>query len=96
MGVTSAAAAPPGKGSTTDLSGVIQNWDKVLPADQRFTLLAAFNNEAVRDNETGLVLEKSPATTTHIWGNARGECTAVRRAGKSLAATVGGRVVESN
>ena len=82
QGVIPAAAAPPGKGSTADLSGVTQNWDKVLPADQRFTLLAAFNNETLRDNKTGLVWEKSPATTTHIWGNARGECTSRTTGGR--------------
>jgi hypothetical protein len=38
-----------------DLSGVTQNWDKKLPSDARFTILADFNYQAVRDNETGLV-----------------------------------------
>ncbi|TMQ31751.1 MAG: hypothetical protein E6K65_00240 [Nitrospirae bacterium] len=53
----SAGAAPPVKEDA--LAGVTQNWDKVLPAAQRFTVLAAFNNAAVRDNETGLMWEKS-------------------------------------
>ncbi|MDP1769473.1 MAG: DUF1566 domain-containing protein [Nitrospirota bacterium] len=57
-----------------DLSGVTPNWDKALPAASRFTVLAAFNNEAVRDNETGLVWGKSPTTTTHTWSNARSSC----------------------
>ena len=43
-----------------DLSGVTQNWDKKLSGPERFTVLAAFNGEAVRDNETGLVWEQSP------------------------------------
>lgn len=37
-----------------------QYWDGVLPADQRVTVLAAFSNEAVRHNKTGLVWEQSP------------------------------------
>ena len=31
------------------------NWDQKLPASQRFVVLAAFNNQAVLDKETGLV-----------------------------------------
>jgi hypothetical protein len=54
-----------------DLSGVPPNCDKVLPAAQRFVVLAAFNNDAVRDNNTGLVWEKSPQTATATWNGAR-------------------------
>jgi len=53
---------------------VTQNWDKVLPAAHRFVVLGAFNNDAVRDNETGLVWEKSPDTTPMAWSDARGAC----------------------
>ena len=57
-----------------DLSGVPPNWDKALPAAQRFVLLAGFNNDAVRDNNTGLVWEKSPQTATATWNGARFTC----------------------
>lgn len=57
------AAAPSNPNPTTDLSGLTQNWDKNLPSGSRFTVLAEFNNEAVRDDNTGLVWEKSPSTT---------------------------------
>lgn len=59
-------AAKPGS-SPTDLSGVTQNWDKKLPNDSRFTVLPDFNNQAVRDNETGLVWERSPSTSPTNW-----------------------------
>lgn len=71
-GTIPALAAPPLKEGALD--GVTQNWDKVLPAAQRFVILAAFNNQAVRDNETGLVWERSPATSAETWLNARGAC----------------------
>jgi hypothetical protein len=49
-------------------------WDQNLPAAQRFVILAAFNNDAVLDKNTGLVWEKSPATTANPWGLARSTC----------------------
>lgn len=64
-----AGAAPPNKGGSST-----QNWDTVLPADQRFTVLAAFNNQAVRDNQTGLVWEQTPDTTPRDWGEAAATC----------------------
>jgi len=57
-----------------DLSGARPNWDKALPSAQRFVLLAAFNNDAVRDNNTGLVWEKSPQTAAVTWNGARFAC----------------------
>jgi hypothetical protein len=72
FGHTIVSAAPPAKEDS--LLGITQNWDKVLPAAQRFTVLAGFNNEAVRDNQTGLVWEKSPATTTVVQNVATGTC----------------------
>jgi len=57
-----------------DVNGVPPNWDKALPATQRFVVLAAFNNDAIRDNNTGLVWEKSPRTATATWNGARFTC----------------------
>ena len=61
--------------SAVDLRGVIQNWDKALPANDpggscpnnssRFTCL--FGGAAVRDNHTGLVWEQVPSSTTRTW-----------------------------
>jgi hypothetical protein len=68
------AAQPPPKAISDRLDEVSQNWDKVLPAVERFVVLPAFNNEAVRDNETGLVWERSPATSTENWESARFAC----------------------
>jgi len=69
----------------TDLRGVTQNWDKKLLADDgppcnssRFTCI--FPNDthpdgaAVRDNETGLVWERSPNNTIRNWNSAISHC----------------------
>jgi len=70
-----------------DHSGLPQAWDKTLPANDpggacpsnssRFTCV--MGGTAVRDNETGLVWERSPDTDFHSWRLARGfafGCTA--------------------
>ena len=49
-------------------------WDQVLPVAQRFVVLAAFNNEAVLDKETGLVWEKTLSMGADTWENARHTC----------------------
>jgi hypothetical protein len=75
-GVTPAGAATP-----LVLPGVTQNWDKNLPSDSRFTVLAAFGGAAVRDNNTGLVWEKAlditggpRANGTYSWSNVTTYC----------------------
>lgn len=59
---------------SSDLQGVTQNWDKKLDAtngdvngcnSDRFTCL--FEDTVVRDNETGLVWERSPSSDTSTW-----------------------------
>ena len=73
LGVTPAIADPPVKEDA--LAGLTQNWDKVLPVNSRFVILPAFNSEAVRDNETRLVWEKSPdRLTVYPWIDALALC----------------------
>jgi hypothetical protein len=59
-------------------------WDQNLPAAQRFVTLAAFNNQAVLDKNTGLVWEQAPdATFLDNWTDARQHCLN-RRVGGAL------------
>ena len=48
-------------------------WDTNNPSTSRFTVLADFGDAAVRDNNTGLVWERSPATM-EMWIDARLQC----------------------
>ncbi|HEU0069457.1 MAG TPA: DUF1566 domain-containing protein, partial [Nitrospiraceae bacterium] len=48
----------------------------------RFVVLEAFNNEAVLDNETGLVWETIPARARTVWKNAAGICAKKTVGGK--------------
>lgn len=64
-----------------------QDWDQNLPSSSRFTVLSAFGGAAVRDNNTGLVWEQSPGTTSDIWLTASRSCFE-----KSVGGTVGWRL----
>ena len=53
----------------------LQTWEtKVESQDQRFTVLKEFNSEAVLDNETQLVWERSPSPTGAEWNSAPMRC----------------------
>src|SRR5262249_59851898 len=72
---SSAFAEPqPNPDRTTDVSALPQNWSKKLPSASRFTVLSAFGDAAVRDDETGLVWEKTLETTELSWTDARAAC----------------------
>ena len=61
--------------STADAPALLlQNWGKKLPSASRFTVLTDFGNAAVRDDETGLVWEKTLETTELSWSDARNAC----------------------
>ena len=65
-----------------DHSGLPPTWDKILPADNpggpcpsnssRFTCV--MGGAAVRDNETGLVWERSPSPSRSNWADAQASC----------------------
>src|SRR5262245_38164787 len=52
------------------------SWDKRIdsPISERFHVLAAFQDQAVFDRETGLVWERSPSTQPMPWSSARLFC----------------------
>jgi|SRR4051812_4230900 hypothetical protein len=50
------------------------SWDQTLPSSTRFIVLSNFNSEAVLDRETGLVWERSPATSPLTWVAASQVC----------------------
>jgi hypothetical protein len=74
-GVSSVVATPASNPNpTTEVSELTQNWDKKLPSASRFTILSAFGGAAVRDDETGLVWEKTLETKEVSWTDARAAC----------------------
>jgi hypothetical protein len=69
------AAPPSNPNPATDVPNLLlQNWSKKLPSDSRFTVLNAFGSAAVRDDETGLVWEKTLETAELSWADARNAC----------------------
>ena len=70
-------------------------WDQKIGAATRFLVLTNWASQAVLDKETGLVWERSPATTTHTWSLARFECAEPHdRQPQRLAAALGARAGE--
>jgi hypothetical protein len=57
-----------------EVSQFTYSWDKKLPSVSRFTILSAFGDAAVRDDETGLVWEKTLETNEVSWTDARAAC----------------------
>jgi hypothetical protein len=85
FGNTIAFSAPPSKEDPH--AGVTQNWDKNLPSASRFSVLPSFNNQAVRDNNTGLVWEQTIDLTNRVWPQALAVC-----ANKTVGGTGGWRL----
>jgi hypothetical protein len=49
-------------------------WGEPIQAPSRFVVLASFNNEAVYDQETGLVWEQAPTNLARSWYLAQADC----------------------
>ena len=60
--------------NASDVPDLLQNWSRKLPSASRFTVLSDFGNAAVRDDETGLVWEKTLDTSEVSWADARAAC----------------------
>lgn len=56
------------------LSYGMPSWDRTLPAETRFVVLENFNSEAVLDQNTGLVWERSPGAARADWKTAKSSC----------------------
>jgi len=65
------------------LSAVADTWGDQVDPSLRFTVLPGYASTAVRDNETGLVWEQSPATFTRSWVFAQDFCN-TRNVGNRL------------
>jgi Protein of unknown function (DUF1566) len=58
-----------------DFSGLTQNWDQALPADNRFVVLPFPPlNDVVLDRNTGLLWEKLPSEMGTTWASAKANC----------------------
>ena len=56
------------------LSSLADTWEDPVQPGKRFTELKPYNDQAVRDNETGLVWEKAPETGGQDWATAQSHC----------------------
>jgi hypothetical protein len=66
---------------TVQATAAAPSWHQILPGAERFVLVMN-NNEAVLDNETGLVWEKSPSTSTSTWVDAVYHCATLYIGGR--------------
>jgi hypothetical protein len=57
---------------TFTVRGALQGWSGILPPSRRFTLV--LNNEAVLDNETGLVWHRAPSAGVDVWSSGTSHC----------------------
>ena len=60
-----------------------ENENTIPSSNSRFTVLNEFNNEAVRDNTTGLVWELSPRLEVYDWDWAHRQCSASTAGGRT-------------
>src|ERR1700738_5375578 len=49
-------------------------WGEPIEDPSRFVVLASYNNQAVYDQETGLVWEQAPTNTARSWYLAQADC----------------------
>lgn len=66
--------APGGKDRDSQTGTATHNWDRAISGAARFTILADFNNQAARDNNTGLVWELVADSTPRTWSESAAYC----------------------
>lgn len=74
--IAAAMTSSPAQAQTTSVGPyyAMPSWSQTLPAATRFIILSNFSSEAVLDRNTGLVWERSPATTLTSWSGATFGC----------------------
>jgi len=91
LGIVSVPRTAEGQGSAPlqrvldvlhSFGDLTRSWSAALPASERFVVLAAFNNEAVLDRNTGLVWEQRPQHDFRFWASAQYECLNARTGGQ--------------
>ncbi len=67
---------PPAFATAPQLESTVMN-------NARFAVLAEFDNQAVRDNDTGLVWERAPRLGVYEWDSARQQCSVSNTGGRT-------------
>jgi hypothetical protein len=62
------------------LRDIVQAWTGTLPPSRRFTVV--MNGDAVLDNETGLVWQRTPSSTAYAWPPTRAICGSANTGGR--------------
>jgi hypothetical protein len=74
MGLAFGMSAPAYAATGPDAYYPVPSWNMTLPGETRFPVLPNMIDEAVLDQETGLVWQRSPSMETRTWSQAHMVC----------------------